>query len=325
MNLRFLRTFVAIVDNGGVARAAARLNLTQSAASRQIQALEDELGVRLFARIGRSMRLTSEGEDLLERSRRLLSDVAALGERASALKSGEVGVLRVGATPQAIESLLAEFLPRYRKRHVGVDVHLVEDGGARLPGRLERGDIDIAIMPAGDDRFRGRLLYPMHVLAVLPQRHRLSRRATLDVTELADELVLRLTPGFASHGWFEAACHVAHVRPRVLHESAAPQTLIALAKAGHGIALVPSPVRDSACGRSRGSGGASRGAARPVDSRGLGSEAILGRPMRRNSSKKWPPIAGATIPAANTFERRPDFPNRKLSRRSALSTRDHTS
>jgi LysR family cyn operon transcriptional activator len=243
MNLRFLRTFVAIADNAGVARAAARLNLTQSAASRQIQALEDELGLRLFARIGRGVRLTSEGEDLLERSRRLLSDVAALGERASALKSGEVGVLRIGATPQAIETLLAEFLPRYCKRHIGVEVHLVEDGGARLPSRLERGDIDVAIMPAGGDRFRGRLLYPMHVLAVLPQGHSLSRRTTLDVTELADELLLRLAPGFASHGWFEAACQVAHVRPRVLLESVAPQTLIALAQAGHGIALVPSPVR----------------------------------------------------------------------------------
>lgn len=243
MNLRFLRTFVAIVDNGGVARAAARLNLTQSAASRQIQALEGELGLRLFARIGRGVRLTSEGEDLLERSRRLLSDVAALDERARALKSGEVGVLRVGGTPQVIESLLAKILPRYRKRHVGIEVHLVEDGGARLPGRLERGDIDVAIMPAGDNRFRGRLLYPMHVLAVLPQRHSLSRRTTLDVTELADELLLRLTPGFASHGWFEAACQVAHVRPRVLLESVAPQTLIALAQAGYGVAIVPSPVR----------------------------------------------------------------------------------
>jgi LysR family cyn operon transcriptional activator len=248
MNLRFLRTFVAIVDNGGLARAAARLNLTQSAASRQIQALEGELGLRLFARIGRGMRLTSEGEDLLERSRRVLSDVAGLGERASALKSGEVGVLRVGATPQTIETLLAEFLSRYRKRHIGVEIHLVEDGGARLPGRLERGDIDVAIMPAGDDRFRGRLLYPMHVLAVLPKRHSLSHRASLDVTELADEVLLRLTPGFASHGWFEAACHVAHVRPRVLLESVAPQTLIALAKAGHGIALVPSPVRIPSAG-----------------------------------------------------------------------------
>jgi LysR family transcriptional regulator, cyn operon transcriptional activator len=243
MNLRFLRTFVAIVDNAGVARGAARLNLTQSAASRQIQALENELGLRLFARIGRSVRLTREGEDLLVRSRRLLADVAALGERASALKSGEVGVLRVGATPQVIETLLAGFLLHYRKRHLGVEVYLVEDGGARLPGRLERGDVDIAIMPAGEDRFRGELLYPMYVLAVLPQRHGLRRSAVIDVTELADEPLLRLTSGFASHDWFEAACQVAHVRPRVLLESVAPQTLIALAQAGHGIAVVPSPVR----------------------------------------------------------------------------------
>jgi LysR family transcriptional regulator, cyn operon transcriptional activator len=243
MNLHFLRTFVAIADNAGVARAAARLNLTQSAASRQIQALENELGLQLFARIGRNVRLTREGEDLLVRSRRLLADVAALGERASALKRGDVGVLRLGATPQVIETLLARLLPRYRKRHSGVDVHLVEDGGARLPTRLERGDVDLAIMLAGEDRFRARLLYPMHVLAILPQRHRLSRFEVLDVMELADETVLRLTSSFASHRWFEAACQVAHVRPRVLLESVAPQTLIALAQAGHGIAVVPSTVR----------------------------------------------------------------------------------
>lgn len=243
MNLHFLRTFVAIADNAGVARAAARLNLTQSAASRQIQALENELGLQLFARIGRNVRLTREGEDLLVRSRRLLADAAALGERARALKRGDVGVLRLGATPQVIESLLAGLLPHYRSRHSGVEVHLVEDGGARLPARLERGDVDLAIMPAGEDRFRARLLYPMHVLAVLPQCHRLSRFAVLDVTELADEPLLRLTSSFASHRWFEAACQVAHVRPRVLLESVAPQTLIALAQAGHGIALVLSPVR----------------------------------------------------------------------------------
>jgi len=243
MNLRFLRTFVAIADNAGFARAAARLNLTQSAASRQIRSLEDELGLRLFARIGRNVRLTSEGEDLLVRSRRLLFDAEALGQRASALKTGDVGVLRVGATPQVIENLLADFLLRYRKRHAGVEVHLVEDGGSRLSGHLERGDVDVAQMPAGDDRFPGRLLYPMHVLAVLPQAHRLSRRAVLDVTELGDEPLLRLSSSFASHGWFEAACQVAHIRPRVLLESVAPQTLIALARTGHGVAVVPSPVR----------------------------------------------------------------------------------
>jgi LysR family cyn operon transcriptional activator len=243
MNLRFLRTFVAIADNGGFARAAGRLNLTQSAASRQIQALEEELGLRLFARIGRNVQLTPEGQDLLVRSRRLLFDAEAIGQRASALKSGNVGVLRVGATPQVIENLLADFLSRYRKRHAGVEVHLVEDGGSRLASHLDRGDIDVAQMPAGEDRFSSRLLYPMHVLAVLPQGHRLSRRAVIDVTELADESLLRLSPSFASHGWFEAACQVAHIRPRVLLESVAPQTLIALARTGHGVAVVPSPVR----------------------------------------------------------------------------------
>ena len=243
MNLRFLRTFIAVADNAGVGRAAARLNLTQSAVSRQIQALEGELGLQLFARIGRNVRLTSEGEDLLVRSRRLLLEAEAFDQRASALKTGEVGVLRVGATPQVIENLLADFLSRYRKRHSGVEIHLVEEGGSRLPLRLERGDIDVALMPAGEERYSGQLLYPMHILAVLPEGHRLSRRAVLDVTDLADESLLRLGSSFASYAWFEAACQLAHVRPRVTVESVAPQTLIALARTGHGVAVVPSPVR----------------------------------------------------------------------------------
>src|SRR5262245_36002288 len=141
MNLRHLRTFVAIVDAGGVARAALQLNMTQPTASRQVEALEAELGVALFDRIGRRVQLTSEGEDLLLRRRRLLSDADYLGERARALKSGQTGTLRVGATPQSIETMLVEFLKLYQQRHPGVEVRIVEDGGARLASRLERGDV----------------------------------------------------------------------------------------------------------------------------------------------------------------------------------------
>src|SRR5215467_12906784 len=117
MNLRHLRTFVAIVDAGGVARAATRLNMTQPTASRQIDALESELGVQLFDRIGRRVHLTSAGEDLLVRGRRLLADADSLGERARALKAGQTGLLRIGTTPQAIESVLGGFLSHYRMRH----------------------------------------------------------------------------------------------------------------------------------------------------------------------------------------------------------------
>jgi DNA-binding transcriptional LysR family regulator len=243
MNLRFLRTFVAIADSRGFARAASRLNLTQSAASRQIHALESELGVRLFDRIGRSIKLTSEGEDLLVRSRRLLTDAESLGERARSLRSGQTGVLRVGAAPQIMENLLADFLQRYRKRHPGIEIRLVEDQGARLSARLEAGDMHVAILPDSDDQFFRRPLYPMFMIAVMARDHRLSRASALDMADLVDEPLLRLGPGFASHAWFDRACQIERIRPRVVLEGITPHSLIALAGTGFGIALVNSVVR----------------------------------------------------------------------------------
>lgn len=242
MNFRHLRAFAAIVDAGGFARAAVRLNLSQPALSRQIHALEAELGVPLFDRIGRRVQLTSEGEDLLGRSRRLLAEAESLGERARSLKTGQTGILRIGATPQMIENLLADFLTRYRRRHPGVEIHLVEDGGVRLPGRLERGDVHLVLAPV-DARFQVRLLHPVHVLAVLSSERRLGRRATLEISELADEPLLLLRRDFGSREWFDAACQTAHLRPRVFLESAAPHTLMALAATDYGIAIVPSNAR----------------------------------------------------------------------------------
>jgi len=243
VKLSQLRTFVAVADHCGFARAAERLKLTQPAASRQISALESELGVPLFDRIGRRVHLTSEGEDLLRRARSLLEDAEAMGERAVALKSGQTGLLRIGATPQVIENLLADFLARHRRRYPGIEVHLVEDMGGRLPGRLERGDAHVCIMPAGFEGFKGRLLYPMHLLAVLSQTHRLGAKRTLEIVQLADEPLLVMTPGSASVMWFEIACQSAHLKPRILLQSAATHTMVELAKSGFGVAVVPSPVR----------------------------------------------------------------------------------
>ena len=243
MNFGYLRTFVAIVDAGGVHRAAARLHLSQSAVSRQIKALESALGVPLFDRIGRRVQLTSEGEDLLRRGRRLLAEAESFTERAGALKKGETGILRVGATPQVIECPLADFLNWFRGLYPGVEVQLVEEGGTNLPRRLEQGHILFALMAVDDERFDSRPLYPSYALAVVSNMHKFARRRTLDVAELADEPVMLLRGGFASRDWFEAACRVAHFRPRVLLESGAPQATIALAGSGYGVAIVPSTVQ----------------------------------------------------------------------------------
>jgi LysR family cyn operon transcriptional activator len=243
MNLRNLRTFVIVADAGGFARASGRLNLSQPAASRQILALEEELGVALFDRIGRRVQLTSEGEDLLRRSRRLLEDAASLGERARALKAGHTGTLRIGAPTQVIENLLAPFVTQYQRRYPGVEIHLLEAAAARLQNHLDRGDVHVGIMPSGHDPFQGQVLYPIYVTAALSPTHRLGRRRILEITHLTEEPLLLLSREFGLRLWFEAACDVAHVKPRMLMESVAPHTLIALAREGYGIAVVPSDVQ----------------------------------------------------------------------------------
>jgi len=240
MNLRSLRTFVATADSGGLGRASERLNLSQPAASRQIDALEAEFGVPLFQRVGRRLQLTSEGEDLLRQSRRLLVDADLLAERARALKGGQTGTVRVAATPQMIATLLAPFLPRHRQRHPGVEVQLIDGSATRQRSRLDRGEVHFSIMPAGDGRFARRLLAPVHALAVLLKAHRLGRRAVIEIAELADEPLLLMQREYGSRAWFDAACEIASVRPHVLMECTTAYTLVELAAVGYGVAVVPS-------------------------------------------------------------------------------------
>src|SRR5262245_19738824 len=96
MELRHLRSFVTAADAGGFAAAALRLHITQPALWRQVRDLQTELGVRLFERVGRRVRLTREGEDLVRRGREVLTDVESLAERAYVLRIGRAGTVDVG-------------------------------------------------------------------------------------------------------------------------------------------------------------------------------------------------------------------------------------
>jgi LysR family transcriptional regulator, cyn operon transcriptional activator len=243
MELRHLRYFVTVAEAGGFSKAAARLRITQPALWRQIRDLQAELGLRLFERVGRRVRLTGDGHDLLTRGRDLLTSVESLHERARALRGGHTGTLLVGATPMTIESVFAVFSTRWSRHHPGIELRLTEDSGARLLDQLERGELQFAVTVWGDRRFRSRPLFPAGILAVIPATHRLRTRKTVEVTDLAEHALLLLRNDFISRRWFDAACEVAHVRPRVLFESGAPHTLTALARAGQGIAVVPTHVR----------------------------------------------------------------------------------
>jgi DNA-binding transcriptional LysR family regulator len=248
MDLRHTRTFVTVAELGTVSKAALRLRTAQPALSRQISDLEQELGLRLFDRIGRRLVLTSEGEQLLSECRGLLNYASAVSERAQLLRRGDTGILKVAASPQHIESVFSQFLPRYAQRFPNVQVKVSEGSGLEILAMLERGEIHLAqnllhAVQLDDQRFGSRPLGTVELLVACHPRLKLGTRGAIEVGRLAPYPLLLLDSGFGFRRAFDAACRLAGLKPNMVMESRSPHTLLALAEAGLGVAIIPSALR----------------------------------------------------------------------------------
>src|ERR1700760_2802074 len=248
MNLRQALTFVTVAELGTVSKAALRLRVAQPALSRQIIDLEHELGLRLFDRVGRRLLLTGEGEQLLAGCRLLINCASAVKEQAELLRHGDTGVLKIAGSPQHIESVLSRFLHRYAERYPNVEVRLSEGTGSEILTLLERGEIHLGqnLLHAVklDERHFGSLaLGSVELLAVCHPSMPLSRRRTMDVARLAAFPLLLMDSGFGFRRAFDAASRMAGLKPTVIFQSRNPHTLLALAEAGHGVAIVPSQLQ----------------------------------------------------------------------------------
>jgi DNA-binding transcriptional LysR family regulator len=245
MDLRHTRTFVTVAELGTVSKAAQRLHIAQPALSRQISALEQELGIKLFDRVGRRLRLTGEGEQLLGDCRGLLNYAAGVGDRARDLRQGDVGVLKVAATPLHIEGVFSQFLHRYAQQYPNVQVNVTEGSGLEILAMLERGEIHLGQMlphgvPLDDGRFGSQALEPAELLAAWhPSMIRVSIRA-IEVARLAPYPLLLLNSGYGLRRAFDAACRLAGLTPNIRLETRSPHTLLALAEARHGMAIIAS-------------------------------------------------------------------------------------
>jgi DNA-binding transcriptional LysR family regulator len=217
--------------------------------SRQIAALEQELGLKLFDRVGRRLVLTGEGEQMLGDCRALLNYAGALDERAQLLRRGDTGVLRVASSPQFIEGVIADFWYRYAERYPNVQLKLIESvGWSGMREMLERGEIHLgqnllhAAQP-DDSRFSSHPIPAVDLLAACHPELPLGRGGAIEISELASHPLLLLGTGFIFRRLFDAACRLAGLEPNVKFESQTPHTLLAMAESGHGVAIVPSTLR----------------------------------------------------------------------------------
>ncbi len=247
MDVKHARTFVTVADLRTVSKAALQLHIAQPALSRQIKDLETELGLKLFDRVGRRLLLTSEGEQLLGDCRRLLNFAGSVSERAQLLRRGNIGVLKIAASPQHIESVFSQFLPRYMERFPDVQLKLSEGSGSEILAMLERGEIHLAqnllhSVQLDSNRFA---IQPLEQVELLAACHidQLRGRQNIEIKDLATVPLLLLDSGFGFRRAFDAAARLAGIAPNIMFESRAPHTLLALAEAGHGVAIIPSALR----------------------------------------------------------------------------------
>jgi DNA-binding transcriptional LysR family regulator len=244
-----LRYFCELADTGNFGRAAARLHMSQPPLSRQIAALEQDLGTALFARTSKGVALTAAGSQFLADAAEILRLVAQAERNAAATGRGEAGQLTMGFTMCAAYSVVPELTRRYQRAFPKVDLRVRELMPNALEDDLKNGMIDIAISFPGSEGspFKTRSLLREPLSLVLPERHPLVKARKIGVKDLAEERFLIVPRNQASslHDSIVQCCRAAGFDPIIGLEVYLQQTIVNFVAEGLGIAFVPASMQRS--------------------------------------------------------------------------------
>jgi DNA-binding transcriptional LysR family regulator len=248
MELRLLRSFVAVAEERHFSRAAARLHIAQPPLSRQIQHLEAELGVQLLHRTRRQVALTEAGRQFLASSRSILAQVEAAVSQARRVARGEEGRIAIGMVSSvAFGDALPRLLRRFRASHPAVSITLQEMSAGEQLEALQAGRIQVGFMrsPAPEARMVVTPFYREPLVAVLPAGHPLAGRRSLPLKALARDAFISVPRNRALGGadLVLEACLQAGFTPEVFQEALELQSVIGYVAAGFGVSLLPRTAR----------------------------------------------------------------------------------
>lgn len=247
---RQLLYFLVLAEELNFSRAAERLHMSQPPLSKQIKQLEQELGCRLFERVGRGVLLTEAGRLLLGEAHRILDQIEQTQNLVRRAGRGEIGQIILGFTPSAANVVLPSVLGEFTVRYPDVELSLHEMKADELVERLDDKWLDVAFLylPFDDDRFRCEVVLSERLILALPDGHPLASKATVGMTELANEPFIlplrhRHMPGL--YGQITAVCRESGFVPRAVQRGVwQMQTILGLVGGGIGVALVPETFRD---------------------------------------------------------------------------------
>ncbi|MGW4483121.1 LysR family transcriptional regulator [Amycolatopsis sp. NPDC004368] len=242
MELHQLEYFVAVAEEAGFTRAAARLHVAQPGVSAQIRRLERELGQPLFDRSARAVRLTDVGAAALPHARAALAAVAAVRETVAEHEGLVRGQVAMGMVTSAGPVALPDFLAGFAERHPGVEITLGEANSDVMVEALREGRLDVAVIGLADGVPAGlatQVVLDEAVVAVTAANDPLASRTEVTLADLSGPGLICLPKGTGVRGVLDRAFATAGIHPRVTIEASDPNVLAQLAMRGLGVAIVP--------------------------------------------------------------------------------------
>ncbi|MFI5479849.1 LysR family transcriptional regulator [Streptomyces rubiginosohelvolus] len=248
MELRHLNAFLAVAEELHFGRAAKRLQMAQPPLSQQIRQLEKELGVQLFHRNTRSVRLTSTGESFLEPVRTVLDDLDTAVRAARSAGIGEYGRVTIGFAGASSHETLPRLTRAVRAAHPGLELVMTGQTYANTAlSRVADGSLDLGFvrLPVTRPGVAHRVIDEEELVCALPSDHPLARRETVPLDVLAGEPFVSFpaNSGSTVRDAMTEACESAGFTPRIVQEAPDSYTILALVAAGVGVTLTVTSVQ----------------------------------------------------------------------------------
>ncbi|HTV14987.1 MAG TPA: LysR substrate-binding domain-containing protein [Acidobacteriaceae bacterium] len=250
MELNQLRYLCAIADTGSFTRAAEHCHVAQPSLSQQISRLEDELGTRLFDRLGRSVRLTDAGRAFLPHARAVLHQTELARSEVDIRRRDARGTVTVGVIPTIAPYFMPKRIAAFTRRYPEAMLRIVEETTPVLVESLRALAIDCAVLslPLRHRDFEITPLLTERLCAALPPGHPRAAAASLALRELRDDRFVLLRDSHCFRGITLDACVRARLDPRIAFESGQFSSLLGMVAAGVGVTLVPEMAVDRAAG-----------------------------------------------------------------------------
>lgn len=249
MELKLLKSFVAVATHRSFSKAAKELHTVQPAISRHITSLEDELGTSLFFRTSREVIITAAGERLLKDVVNIIEQIEKTKQAVMMAAKGTVGSLKIGYLGGAILSFLPSVVRQYMAEYPNIDVDLIEMTASEQIDALSKREIDIGFsrpLPNGvQGEYTSTTIYIDKLVALVPISHPLSKFSAIDVALLESDPFILFERDQAV-GLFDtiiAQCKLAGFSPKIKKQAKNMQTVLTQVASGLGVSVVPYSIR----------------------------------------------------------------------------------